>query len=113
MDISKRIRTKRKAMGLTTTALAKQVGCTPEYVSMIECGKLPKKTDRGYFAAIKRALKVRGGGQVVVRKPRESKAVSVQLSQAIGMLQVLTEETRALAALVRYTHATKAEGGAS
>ncbi len=103
MDISKRIRAKREAMGLTATQLAAKVGCAVSFVSMVENGHIPKRTNAGKFAALKRALKVRGGAKPVIRKPRgvpKKVAIETQLSQAIAMIRILTEETRALSSLV-------------
>lgn len=97
MEIGKRIKKRREAMGLTREQLAKAAGCHPSLISRFETGHIPKKTGGGVMARVKRVLKVRIKGSKPAKRPKATRKAKApdstpvllgKLLEAIGGLAV-------------------------
>lgn len=83
MDISKRIQTKRKAMGMSVESLAAMAGCSTARIRQFECGDIPTNSNHGTFGKVKRILHVKDGwkkkSKVVAKvHPKTPKPVKVE-----------------------------------
>ena len=92
MEFGKRMRKKRKALGLTLVELGEKVGYSHAALGAIETGRSNGR--RGSLAAIKAFLGMRGGamGKKAVKAPRKPKApapVTDSLAPLLASLDAL------------------------
>lgn len=100
MEFGKRLRMKRKTLGMSLEELANSAGCSRGLINQFECGILPKNLGKGAIARVKRILRVKVGGKHNGRKPSKS-APSRKPVQVMQLLNILVDEIRGLRAEVK------------
>lgn len=114
MELGKRIKAKRKAMGLTMEDLAKLVGCSGSLITAFECGVIPVNLNSGAIARVKRILKLRTSrtvpakagkkvAKVSTAKPVKTPSESPLLSAISSLMSTVNRLTLAIEAFDRHT----------
>jgi repressor LexA len=104
------IRQRRESLGLTQTALAKQVGITKGYLSMIENHRVDNPPSRPHLHALERALRITDGE---LQRAADWQITPASVRAKIERLAQKTEQTQDLARWLKAKTGRRRDGAKS